>query len=157
VPITALTATATEKVRGDIVKLLGMRNERVFKTSFHRPNLVFRVVPKVERAEGDEEAPCIASLINFVRLQGAGTSGIIYCLSRNEAEGVAEYLKVEGRIAAAHYHAGMTHKQRTEVQNAWQAGRVAVIVATIAFGARARQAVCGSPAWCAQCCTVPLA
>lgn len=164
---------------------------RAAQTSFHRANLVFRVVPKVERSEGDEEAPCMTNLIKcaggapgccllalvaegrlhgaaherdsvwafsscahpchanltpaaptqrpraarFVRMQGPGTSGIIYCLSRAEAEGVAQYLKEEGRVAAAHYHAGMSHKARTEVQNNWQAGRTSVIVATIAFGA----------------------
>jgi hypothetical protein len=69
-----------------------------------------------------------------VRQQGPAASGIIYCLSRNEAEGVAGYLRDAGRLSAEHYHAGMSHKQRMEVQNAWQAGRVSVIVATIAFG-----------------------
>lgn len=72
---------------------------------------------------------------SFVRAQGAA-SGIVYCLSRAEAEGVAQHLRDAGRVSAAHYHAGMSHKQRTEVQNAWQDGRATVIVATIAFGAR---------------------
>jgi ATP-dependent DNA helicase RecQ len=123
VPFMALTATATERVRGDIVKQLHMHEPRIFIASFNRPNLAYRVVPK-ERA--------YTQVLDFVR-ERKRESGIIYCLSRKATEGLAERLAADG-IAARAYHAGLTDTQRAENQESFLRDETRVICATIAFG-----------------------
>ena len=123
-PIIALTATATDKVRGDIKKSLGIMDAVEFKSSFNRPNLYYEVRPKTENVEKD--------IIRYI-LQQKGKSGIIYCLSRKKVEELAEVLRANN-INARAYHAGMESQVRTQTQDDFIMERLDVIVATIAFG-----------------------
>ncbi len=123
-PVIALTATATDKVRGDIKKSLGIMNAEEFKSSFNRPNLYYEVRPKTANVEKD--------IIRFI-LQNKGKSGIIYCLSRKKVEELAEVLRANN-INARAYHAGMDSQVRSQTQDDFIMERLDVIVATIAFG-----------------------
>ena len=123
-PIIALTATATDKVRGDIMKNLGMTNATEFKSSFNRPNLYYGIRAKTKDVDKD--------IVRFIR-QHPGKSGIIYCLSRKKVEDLAEFLQVN-KVNAKPYHAGMDAQQRSETQDDFIMERIDVIVATIAFG-----------------------
>lgn len=123
-PVIALTATATDKVRCDIKKNLGIIDAREFKSSFNRPNLYYEVRPKT--AEVDR------NIIMFIR-QHAGKSGIIYCLSRKKVEELAAILQAND-IKAAPYHAGLDSATRSQTQDDFLMERIDVIVATIAFG-----------------------
>ena len=123
-PIIALTATATDKVKGDIMKNLGMTGATEFKSSFNRPNLYYGIRAKTKDVDKD--------IVRFIR-QHAGKSGIIYCLSRKKVEELAEFLQVN-KISAKPYHAGMEAAQRNETQDDFIKERIDVIVATIAFG-----------------------
>ncbi|MBR3443511.1 MAG: DNA helicase RecQ [Bacteroidaceae bacterium] len=123
-PIIALTATATDKVRSDIKKSLGIVEAKDFKSSFNRPNLYYEVRPKTKDVDKD--------IIRFIR-QNEGKSGIIYCLSRKKVEELAEVLKANN-IRAAAYHAGLESQVRSETQDDFIMERIDVIVATIAFG-----------------------
>ena len=123
-PIIALTATATDKVRTDIKKNLGIMDAKEFKSSFNRPNLYYEVRPKTIDVDKD--------IIKFIK-QHPGKSGIIYCLSRKKVEELAEILKAND-IKAAAYHAGLESGLRSQTQDDFLMERIDVIVATIAFG-----------------------
>ncbi|MBQ8601356.1 MAG: DNA helicase RecQ [Bacteroides sp.] len=123
-PIIALTATATQKVREDIKKILGMPDAREFKSSFNRPNLYYEVRRKGNDVDKD--------IIKFIKTH-SGKSGIIYCLSRKKVEELAEILRANG-INASAYHAGMESNVRSAVQDDFIKENIDVIVATIAFG-----------------------
>ena len=123
-PLIALTATATDKVRDDIKKNLGMPDCDEFRSSFNRPNLYYEVRPKTK--EIDKE------IVKFIR-QNPGKSGIIYCLSRKRVEELAEVLRAND-INARAYHAGMDNITRTQTQDDFVMDKIEVIVATIAFG-----------------------
>ncbi len=123
-PIIALTATATPKVQHDIMKNLKITDATVFKLSFNRPNLYYEVRPKLADVDKD--------IIRYVKSM-PGKSGIIYCLSRNKVEELAETLRVND-IKALAYHAGMDSQTRSENQDKFLNEEVDVIVATIAFG-----------------------
>ena len=123
-PIIALTATATDKVRSDIKKNLGMVDAKEFKSSFNRPNLYYEVRPKTKDVDKD--------IIKFIKLH-PGKSGIIYCLSRKKVEELAAILRAND-IKAAAYHAGLDSATRTQTQDAFLMEDIDVIVATIAFG-----------------------
>ena len=123
-PIIALTATATDKVRGDIKKNLGIPDATEFRSSFNRPNLYYEIRPKTKDVDKD--------ITRFV-LQNKGKSGIIYCLSRKRVEELAEILRANN-INARAYHAGMESAARSETQDDFLMERIDVIVATIAFG-----------------------
>jgi len=123
-PIIALTATATNKVRDDIKKNLGIFDAQDFKSSFNRPNLYYEVRPKTKNIDRD--------IIRFIKMN-AGKSGIIYCLSRKKVEELAEILRAND-IPAAAYHAGMESAVRTQTQDDFLMEKIDVIVATIAFG-----------------------
>ena len=123
-PIIALTATATDKVRTDIKKNLGILDAIEFKSSFNRPNLYYEIRPKTK--EIDRE------IIKFIKSH-SGKSGIIYCLSRKRVEVLAEVLKAND-IKAEAYHAGLDSARRSETQDDFLMERIDVIVATIAFG-----------------------
>ncbi|MBD0400053.1 DNA helicase RecQ [Flammeovirga sp. EKP202] len=122
-PIIALTATATPKVRADIQKNLRMEDANIFLSSFHRDNLFYEIHPKKDPK---------VQLIKFIR-KHQNKSGIIYCLSRKKVEEVAEFLRING-INALPYHAGMESSQRMGNQDAFLNEDCDVIVATIAFG-----------------------
>ena len=123
-PIIALTATATDKVRSDIKKNLGIQDATEFKSSFNRPNLYYEVRPKTKDVDKD--------IIKFIK-QHPGKSGIIYCLSRKKVEELAAILRAND-IKAAAYHAGLDSSTRTQTQDAFLMEDIDVIVATIAFG-----------------------
>jgi len=125
VPIIALTATATQLVRTDVVANLGIQGCRQFSQSFNRPNLSYTVLPKSKGV--------INNIAELIKERYARKCGIIYCLSRKSCEQVAERLSGLG-ISAFHYHAGMEPAERSEVQRKWQHNEYDVIVATIAFG-----------------------
>jgi bloom syndrome protein len=125
VPVIALTATATQLVRTDVVASLGIQGCRQFSQSFNRPNLSYEVLPKTKTIIND--------FAKLIKEKHAGKSGIIYCLSRKSCEQVAQKLSDLG-IRAFHYHAGMEPAERSAVQHKWQKNEYDVIVATIAFG-----------------------
>ena len=123
-PVIALTATATDKVRTDIMKNLGIINAKQFKSSFNRPNLYYEVRPK--GSDIDKQ------IIMFI-MQNKDKSGIIYCLSRKKVEELAAVLQANN-IKAAPYHAGLDPATRSQTQDAFLSEDIDVIVATIAFG-----------------------
>jgi ATP-dependent DNA helicase RecQ len=122
-PVIALTATATERVRTDIIKHLRLREPEIFVASFNRPNLSYRVTPK--------DQP-IKQILDFAGKRRED-SGIIYCATRATAERVAESLTDRG-FAARPYHAGLENAQRAENQELFLRDEVRIICATIAFG-----------------------
>jgi ATP-dependent DNA helicase RecQ len=123
VPIMALTATATERVRADILKQLALRDPRCYVASFNRSNLTYRVVPK--------SAP-YQQLLAFITGR-PNESGIVYCASRKTADSLARNLSEDG-VKAKPYHAGLTARERTQNQELFLRDDVRVITATIAFG-----------------------
>lgn len=128
VPVMALTATATENVKVDVIHNLGIVNCEVLTQSFNRPNLTYEV-----RSKGKAK-DVLESIANTIKTVYNNQSGIIYCLSRKNCESIAESLRKFHNIEAHHYHAGMDPAEKNTVQREWQAGKYNVIVATIAFG-----------------------
>jgi ATP-dependent DNA helicase RecQ len=126
IPIIALTATATEKVRVDIVKNLEMHDVQSYVSSFNRHNLFYEVRPKTSKEQAIKEIVQIAKA-------APGASGIVYVQARKTTEQIAEVLNVNG-IKAAPYHAGLDAKTRTRVQDDFLMEEIDVICATIAFG-----------------------
>jgi len=123
VPLMALTATATGRVREDIVTHLQLRDPSVFVASFNRPNLNYRVLAKNKAYD---------QVLDFLRARKRD-SGIVYCASRKAAENVAQRLEEDG-IHAKPYHAGLTPQERSKHQELFLRDDVRVICATIAFG-----------------------
>jgi ATP-dependent DNA helicase RecQ len=121
--IMALTATATERVRKDIVAHLGLRDARCYVASFNRPNLHYRVLGKSGAFE---------QTLDFIK-QRRGESGIVYCQSRKTSESVAQRLSEHG-IPALPYHAGLEQGTRSQNQESFLRDETRVICATIAFG-----------------------
>ena len=123
-PVIALTATATDKVRTDIKKSLGIVDAKEFNSSFNRPNLYYEVRQKTNEIN--------KQIIRFIK-QNPGKSGIVYCLSRKKVEELAADLCAND-IKAAAYHAGLESAKRSETQDDFLMEKIDVIVATIAFG-----------------------
>ena len=123
IPIIALTATATEKVREDIIKQLNLEDSKVFISSFNRPNLSYEVLPKKDSLKS------IIALLNNYKEE----SVIIYCFSRNDTEKLVDNLNKYG-FNALPYHAGLDSKQRKENQEKFIKDEINIMVATIAFG-----------------------
>jgi ATP-dependent DNA helicase RecQ len=119
----AYTATATQRVRDDIVEQLRLRDPTVLVGTFDRPNLVYRVIPRV-----DVEA----QTLDVVR-RHAGQAMIVYCISRKDTESLAAELCAHS-VRAAYYHAGMEPDERRRTQDAFAAEQIDVVVATVAFG-----------------------
>ena len=126
IPVIALTATATPKVQSDILDNLGLRNPRIYISSFNRPNLYYEIRPKVNKDT------TIKSIVRFIQ-DNKGKSGIIYTLNRKTTEELADML-MANNIKAVAYHAGMDSKIRADRQDQFMNEDVQVIVATIAFG-----------------------
>jgi ATP-dependent DNA helicase RecQ len=123
VPIIALTATATTKVREDIINQLAIKDSRKYLASFNRENLVYYVKPKHD---------AFRQIVDFLRTKPGG-SGIIYCYSRKSVETIAEGMKNSG-FRALPYHAGLSSKVRSQNQEKFIKDDVEVLVATVAFG-----------------------
>ncbi|MEG3907173.1 DNA helicase RecQ [Microcoleus sp. w2-18bC1] len=123
IPIMGLTATATERVRQDIIQQLTLRNPYIHVASFNRPNLYYEVRPKTKHS--------FAEVLQIIQKKGG--SGIIYCLSRKKVDEVAYKLQQSG-IQALPYHAGMNDVDRTTNQTRFIRDDVQVMVATVAFG-----------------------
>ena len=123
IPVTALTATATNRVRQDIVTQLCLHDPEIHVASFNRPNLTYRILPKQKPRE---------QVLDYVR-HNEEVSGIIYCQSRKSAEDYAEQLRGHG-IQALPYHAGLPQQERTHNQEAFIRDDVSAICATVAFG-----------------------
>ena len=123
VPMMALTATATERVRQDIVTLLALRSPACYVASFNRPNLTYRVFAKQKPYN---------QVLDFLRGRPRD-GGIIYCQARKTAESVAEKLTQDG-IKARPYHAGLTSEERSRNQELFLRDEIRVVCATIAFG-----------------------
>ncbi|WP_264788566.1 DNA helicase RecQ [Aureispira anguillae] len=126
IPIIALTATATPKVRLDIVKTLRMTDHNEFVSSFNRDNLYYEIRPKAKQDD------VLKNIVQFVKSMD-GKSGIIYVQSRKATEEIAKLLNVND-INAAPYHAGLEAKVRSDTQDKFLMENIDVIVATIAFG-----------------------
>ncbi|XP_016951340.1 recQ-like DNA helicase Blm [Drosophila biarmipes] len=126
VPTIALTATATPRVRLDILAQLNLKNCKWFLSSFNRSNLRYRVLPK-------KGASTLEDISGYIRTKPAHSSGIIYCLSRKECDETAKKMCKDG-VRAVAYHAGLTDNERESRQKDWLTGKIKVICATIAFG-----------------------
>jgi ATP-dependent DNA helicase RecQ len=123
IPVLALTATATKRVRADIVKQLELNDPTCFLASFNRPNLKYQVIPK---------SGAVAQICNFVNAR-PDDSGIIYCQSRKNTEALASTLRSHGFSAVA-YHAGLDAVEREKNQDAFLRDRAKIVCATVAFG-----------------------
>ncbi|XP_042752556.1 ATP-dependent DNA helicase Q-like 1 isoform X2 [Lactuca sativa] len=126
VPVMALTATATHSVRKDILKALKIPHAVVLETSFDRPNLKYEVIEKNKEP--------LKQLGKLVSDRFKNSSGIVYCLSKNECAEVSKFLNEKCKIKTVFYHAGLSARQRVAVQQKWHTGEVHVVCATIAFG-----------------------
>ncbi|MBB5777761.1 DNA helicase RecQ [Nonomuraea jabiensis] len=124
VPRIALTATATPATHAEISSRLGLSEARHFVASFDRPNIHYRITPKSEPKR---------QLLEFLRTEHPGDSGIVYCLSRSSVEKIAEFL-VDNGIAAVPYHAGLDARTRAAHQSRFLREDGLIVVATIAFG-----------------------
>ncbi|MBA3609939.1 MAG: ATP-dependent DNA helicase RecQ, partial [Rubrobacter sp.] len=124
-PVLALTATATPKVREDILQSMKMREPEVVVTSFNRPNLTYRVID-VKKKDGK-----LPRILDIIRT--SPPPGIVYATTRKECEELAASLRRHGVDAAA-YHAGLGSAERSRVQEQFMTDEVAVVVATVAFG-----------------------
>jgi ATP-dependent DNA helicase RecQ len=123
IPLMALTATATERVREDIIKHLRLRDPEVFVASFNRPNLSYRVIPKEQPTK---------QILDFIKSRPMD-SGIVYCATRASADRLAESLSERG-FPAVPYHAGLTNNERAQNQELFIRDETRIVCATIAFG-----------------------
>ena len=119
----AYTATATEGVRADIAEQLRLKNPTVLVGAFDRPNLVYRILPRIDAQ---------AQVLEVLR-RHCGQAAIVYCISRSETETMASFLRAK-RLRAAFYHAGMEADERRRTQDEFAAESIDVVVATVAFG-----------------------
>ncbi|GFP80332.1 ATP-dependent DNA helicase q-like 1 [Phtheirospermum japonicum] len=126
VPVMALTATATQMVRNDILNSLRIPRAIVLETSFDRPNLKYEVIGKTKEP--------LQQLGKLLADKFKSLCGIVYCLSKNECVEVSKFLNDKFKIKAAYYHAGLAARQRVAVQKKWHSGEAHVVCATIAFG-----------------------
>lgn len=124
VPRIALTATADERTRQEIITRLALEQAQVFVSGFDRPNIRYRIIQKDNARQ---------QLLTFIRSEHPGDTGIVYCLSRKKVEETAEWLNGKG-LKALPYHAGMEHRERQKNQHQFLMEDGLIIVATIAFG-----------------------
>ncbi|KAF8819288.1 ATP-dependent Dna helicase, RecQ family protein, partial [Cardiosporidium cionae] len=129
VPLLLLTATATAEVIADVKKMLDIPFCQVFRSHINRPNLFYEV--KYKPKQSDEVIQLLAS---FIKQFPSNYPGIIYCISRKDAQFVCGELMKSFNISCAYYHSDVDTKTRLEVQNKWSEGLVQVVVATVAFG-----------------------
>ncbi|XBW34840.1 hypothetical protein QEN19_000407 [Hanseniaspora menglaensis] len=125
IPMMALTATASVKVRTDIINNLGLKNALMFKQSFNRPNLIYMVRPKNKDS--------MFEMITEISTKFRSKTGIVYCNSKKQCEDTSRLLVSNG-LSCAFYHAGMENEDRSEVQMKWQSSEIKIVCATVAFG-----------------------
>ena len=125
VPIIALTATATKRVEEDVVRNLKIPRAEVLSQSFNRTNLNYSVFSKTSKTSKD--------IVDLIQRNYSNESGLVYCLSKKDCETIAKVLKEAG-ISAEYFHADLSYEEKKDIQLKWQAGNIAVICATIAFG-----------------------
>lgn len=125
VPITALTATATERVKTDVCTILGLRNPVFIQASYNRPNLVYSVLPKT--------ATVLQDIALYIQ-QHPGHTGLIYCNSQKEAQSVSTALAQDYHISISYYHAGLSSRERKKRESLWKSGELLVLASTVAFG-----------------------
>uniref|UniRef100_A0A5K3F8K4 ATP-dependent DNA helicase n=1 Tax=Mesocestoides corti TaxID=53468 RepID=A0A5K3F8K4_MESCO len=129
VPILGLTATASAEVVLDVQKMLGLKADcLVLRSSYNRPNLLYEV-----RFQSGPISSSYSTILGLLKSEFLGQSGIIYCLSQKDTEGLSAYLNEAG-VASAHYHANVQAEQRARDHVAWLEDKIKVIVATVAFG-----------------------
>jgi len=126
VPFMALTATATPRVRTDILQQLGMVNTKWFLSSFNRNNLKYKVIQKKGKGGIDD-------IVSIIEKQFKNKSGIVYCLSKKDCDSTAQDLRKAG-VKAKPYHAGLGKEVRSKTQDMWVQDKIRVVCATIAFG-----------------------
>ncbi|GMY21853.1 ATP-dependent DNA helicase Q-like 1 [Fagus crenata] len=126
VPVMALTATATQSVREDVMKALRIPHALVLERSFDRPNLKYEVVGKTKEP--------LKQLGKLLMDRFKNQSGIVYCLSKSECSEVSKFLNEKCKFKTEYYHAGLAPRQRVAVQKRWHTGEVHIVCATIAFG-----------------------
>ncbi|XP_038703403.1 ATP-dependent DNA helicase Q-like 1 [Tripterygium wilfordii] len=126
VPLMALTATATQSVREDILKVLRIPRALILETSFDRPNLKYEVIGKTKES--------LKQLGELLKSRFKNQCGIVYCLSKSECVEVSTFLNDKSKIKTVYYHAGLTARQRIAAQKKWHTGEVNIVCATIAFG-----------------------
>ncbi len=124
VPRMALTATADDRTRADIRRVLGLTGAPEFLSSFDRPNIQYRVTTKEQPRQ---------QLLDFIRSKHPGDAGVVYCLSRKSVEDTAQWLKTEGLEVVA-YHAGLSQQERSWAQERFLKEEGLIVVATVAFG-----------------------
>ncbi|CAG8459037.1 2440_t:CDS:2 [Paraglomus brasilianum] len=127
VPTMALTATANGEVREDVISTLHLKDPVTLVRSFNRPNLFYEVREKKSKTVSSD-------IIDFIREEGVGKAGIIYCRTTEHCEKLYKELSVQYGISAAFYHGKLRQQERQSIQKRWQVGELHVICATIAFG-----------------------
>ncbi len=132
IPVLALTATATRRVAGDIIRQLGMRKPDGFKGSFFRSNLHITAQKKGATADGAKGRNTRRDILGVIR-RHKGESGIVYCMSRRAVDGMTDWLREQG-VNAVPYHAGLSDDLRHANQDAFARDDCDVVVATVAFG-----------------------
>ena len=131
VPLMALTATANQKVVEDAIRVLGMKDAFLYRSSFNRPNLAYEV-----RKKDGKTIDVMAEYVASRRHE----SGVIYCLSRKDCETVCDKLQAKlrekncGNVGVSFYHAELDPHDRKQRHHAWSTGKISVLCATIAFG-----------------------
>ncbi len=127
-PRLALTATADERTRADIIRVLSLESAHLFVSSFDRPNIQYRIQQK-----GVGKAGPKSELLDFIRAEHPGEAGIVYCLSRKSVDETAQWLSAQG-VAALPYHAGLAPRERSLAQERFLQEEGLIVVATVAFG-----------------------
>jgi len=129
IPVLAVTATASDTVREDVCRILRLSGPKLFRSSANRPNLTYRVVPKAENTK----TAVIESMAAFIKENHPTNAGIVYTMSRKDADRVASDLCDAG-IVAKSYHSDVSPTKKLQVHASWMRNDTQVVVATIAFG-----------------------
>lgn len=128
-PLLAVTATATPRVISDVSEILHISRPNLFRSSYQRQNLFYRVMEKENRFE----ASC-DQCIDFIQTHYPAATGIIYCFSQRDSEKVADYIQNNSGLSAAYYHSGLDNLSKERLMRLWSQDQLQIIVATIAFG-----------------------